>query len=145
MSRFKQLLEEADLVDVYRQHHPDPDPAKSSTMDSPFLDLTDPLFTWRGTPGKDGNPAAGRYYKKGMRIDFLICPTSTLNMFESCEIVGSGVDNTSREFCGSDHCPVIVKMAEAEAGTGAGVGVASTTTTTTTINTTTVTTPTAEV
>ena len=28
--------------------------------------------TWRGCPGKEGPPESGRYYAKGMRIDYVL-------------------------------------------------------------------------
>ncbi|EER06765.1 hypothetical protein Pmar_PMAR018690, partial [Perkinsus marinus ATCC 50983] len=60
---FAELLEAGGLIDAYRQCHPDEDWEKDAT--------------WRGAPGKPPNPPEfGRFYGKGMRIDYVLVPES---------------------------------------------------------------------
>ena len=91
--------------------------------------------TWRGTPGANGQPELGRYYNKGMRIDYVLV--------QACQRVAS-VDRSpwrlssadvaqeplsarvaravvlghgpAREgFLGSDHCPLLVEITSGDA------------------------------
>lgn len=104
---FNELLDRGDLVDAYRELTPFP---------GSHIALDAPVFTWRGTKGRD-TPESGRYYRKGMRIDLLLVERRHLGMIESVEITGAGVDNSDPSFAGSDHCPVHVSLAR---GGGAG-------------------------
>lgn len=120
--RFKALMERADLVDAYRLQHPQADWRKDST--------------WRGTPGRDGVPEAGRYYGKGMRIDYVLVSPSLAPRVVDAVVHGVGPEREG--FLGSDHCPLLVTLAaEPEApaqeqgstsGSGAVVDAAATTT-----------------
>ena len=95
-SRFTNLLEVGGLVDAYRHLHPTPDWK------------TD--VTWRGTPGVH-NPAEGRYYNKGMRIDYVLVCKSLVPRVLTARVHGKGADRAG--FLGSDHCPLIVELATA--------------------------------
>ncbi|KAL1522809.1 hypothetical protein AB1Y20_017779 [Prymnesium parvum] len=90
--RFAMLLHEGGLVDAYRSLHPNPDWQRD--------------VTWRGTPGRDGVPELGRYYNKGMRIDYVLVDKQLEHCVES--VLGKGADRQG--FMGSDHCPVMVKL-----------------------------------
>jgi exonuclease III len=66
-----------------------------------------PHFTWRGSAGANV-PESGRYYRKGMRIDYALVSRSILPMVQSVRIHGRGKDLEG--FLGSDHCPVILTL-----------------------------------
>ena len=68
--------------------------------------------TWRGCAGKDGPPAAGRYYAKGMRIDYVLVDRRLAGSVVRAEVLGGGAER--RGFLGSDHCPLLVELAAAE-------------------------------
>lgn len=95
--RFQAILERAGLVDAYRIVHPHPDWRRD--------------VTWRGAPGRDGVPEAGRYFGKGMRIDFVLCSRSLAPRVSDAIVHGHGPERSG--FLGSDHCPLIVRL-EAE-------------------------------
>jgi len=100
--RFGELLREGRLIDTYRLLHPGPNQEKD--------------FTWRGCEGKEGGYA--RYYKKGMRIDYLLVSRSMLeeggreggqHRVVRATHLGRGVYRA--EFLGSDHCPILLELA----------------------------------
>jgi len=97
-ARFRSLLAAGGLVDAYRTLHPVANWA------------TD--VTWRGCAGKDGPPAAGRYYAKGMRIDYVLVDRRLAGSVVRAEVLGGGAER--RGFLGSDHCPLLVELAAAE-------------------------------
>ena len=91
-------------------------------------------WTWRGAAGLSV-PSAGRYYGRGMRIDYTLVSASLVPRVVRAEILGSGFDRHG--FLGSDHCPVLLELREEgesaggetavgtrkrEAGGGAGEG-----------------------
>eukprot|EP00520_Triparma_pacifica_P010130 CAMPEP_0118652816 /NCGR_PEP_ID=MMETSP0785-20121206/11514_1 /TAXON_ID=91992 /ORGANISM="Bolidomonas pacifica, Strain CCMP 1866" /LENGTH=406 /DNA_ID=CAMNT_0006545347 /DNA_START=104 /DNA_END=1320 /DNA_ORIENTATION=+ len=101
--RFRNLLEKGGLKDVYRFLNPFPRP-KGGNL--PYVDITAPVFTWRGSPGKESKEI-GRYWRKGMRIDLLLASSSMIEGgIDAVQIVGAGEDNKDPTFLGSDHCPV---------------------------------------
>lgn len=113
--RFNAMLARTGLVDAYRIIHPQPDWRRD--------------VTWRGTAGKDGVPEAGRYFGKGMRIDFVLCSQSLAPRVSDALVYGHGPERSG--FLGSDHCPLIVRLGpppadgvthEAPAGGSSGSG-----------------------
>ena len=71
--RFAALKESSGLRDAYRALHPTP----NWRLDS----------TWRGTPGVH-NPAEGRYYNKGMRIDYVLVSEALLPKVSAATVHG---------------------------------------------------------
>ena len=109
-SRFQSICEAGGLVDAYRLLHPQPDWSVDST--------------WRGTPGAHGVPEAGRYYGKGMRIDYVLVDSATAPRVSHATVHGKGPDRAG--FLGSDHCPLIVSLAPSPAESrGEGAAAAS--------------------
>ena len=91
-ARFARTLERARMIDAYRCLWPEPDWQRD--------------VTWRGAPGVN-IPAEGRYYNKGMRIDYCIVPREGVRVVRAL-VCGRGA---SREgFLGSDHCPLLVEL-----------------------------------
>jgi len=91
--RFARTLEQAGMVDAYRLLHPTADWSRD--------------VTWRGTPGANGVPEAGRYYGKGMRIDYAIVPKCGVRVLRA-EVLGHGAARLG--FLGSDHCPLLFEL-----------------------------------
>ena len=88
-----------------------------SRFKNPQPDVTDSAgahWTWRGTPGIK-SPEAGKYYKKGMRIDYSLVSTELLPRLISSEIVGK--DFQRSRFYGSDHSPIVLKLNASASGT----------------------------
>ena len=92
-TRFAALLDVGGLTDVYRHLHP----TANWQIDA----------TWRGTPGVN-NPAEGRYYNKGMRIDYVLTSASLVPRIRRAVVHGKGPER--RGFLGSDHCPLLVEL-----------------------------------
>ena len=70
--------------------------------------------------GRD-TPESGRYYRKGMRIDLLLLESKHVDrLVDAVEITGAGECNGDESFCGSDHCPVFVKLKGGRGGEGEG-------------------------
>lgn len=91
--RFERTLKLARLHDAYRLLHP----TASWERD----------VTWRGTPGREGTaPEAGRYYGKGMRIDY-VCTSESIRVARAV-VLGLGAARDG--FMGSDHCPLLVEL-----------------------------------
>lgn len=74
------------------------------------MDSTGPHWTWRGTPGLK-SPEAGRYYKKGMRIDYSLISHTLLDRLVCSDIVGE--KHERHKFYGSDHSPILLKLKHA--------------------------------
>jgi len=95
--RFNALLEEANLVDVWRHLH-------GAERD----------YSWRGHPGVS---TVGRFRGHGMRIDHHIVPRSLLPRVRSCEFSTAGfelaqlVHRHVDAFFGSDHCALTLTLA----------------------------------
>lgn len=95
-NRFKNLLEIGNLVDVYRLIHPTP----NWSIDA----------TWRGAPGVD-IPNTGRYYDKGMRIDYILVSQELLVAHRVMKANLYGKGGVLRDgFLGSDHCPLLLTI-----------------------------------
>lgn len=95
-NRFKNLLEIGNLVDVYRLIHPTP----NWSIDA----------TWRGAPGVD-IPNTGRYYGKGMRIDYILVSQELLVAHRVMKANLYGKGGVMRDgFLGSDHCPLLLTI-----------------------------------
>ena len=77
-------------------------------------------MTWRGSPGVNGPPETGRYYNKGMRIDYVLVHTSLASRVTSARVHGKGPERVG--FLGSDHCPLVVVLAAASAADAVGAG-----------------------
>jgi len=99
--RFGELLREGKLIDTYRLLRPEPNQEED--------------FTWRGCEGKDGGYA--RYYKKGMRIDYLLVRRAMLegggreggrHRVVRATHLGKGIYRNG--FLGSDHCPILLEL-----------------------------------
>jgi len=93
-ARFAELTKAAGLRDAYRLLHPHPDFKADCT--------------WRGAPGANGVPEAGRYYGKGMRIDYVLVHESLAPRVSSATVHGKGAERAG--FMGSDHCPLTVRI-----------------------------------
>jgi exonuclease III len=94
-NRFKNLLQIGNLVNVYRLIHPTP----NWSIDA----------TWRGAPGVD-IPNTGRYYGKGMRIDYILVSQELLASHRVMK-AKYGKGGVMRDgFLGSDHCPLLVTI-----------------------------------
>ena len=100
------------LLDAHRELHPPPDWQRDAT--------------WRGTPGAPPNPPEyGRYYGKGMRIDYVLIQRPLRARLVRTAVLGHGAQRHG--FLGSDHCPLLLKLAPgdppaAAAATCAGRG-----------------------
>ncbi|KAF4666029.1 hypothetical protein FOL47_004299 [Perkinsus chesapeaki] len=103
--RFSDLLDAGGLIDAYRQCHPAEDWDKDAT--------------WRGAPGKPPNPPDckiisssndryGRFYGKGMRIDYVLVPESMKDDIVSVDNLGVGKER--KGFMGSDHAPLLATI-----------------------------------
>ena len=90
------------LVDAYRHLHPAPD----WTVDA----------TWRGTPGTKGPPESGRYYNKGMRIDYVLVGPALRERILRADVLGGGPMRNG--FLGSDHCPLLVELSASGVAAG---------------------------
>ena len=96
--RFRHVCEGGGLVDAYRLLHPTPSWQRD--------------VTWRGSPGVNGPPETGRYYAKGMRIDYVLVAQSLAPRVITAVVHGTGPER--RGFLGSDHCPLTVTLAPAQ-------------------------------
>ena len=105
-ARFAALLETGQLIDAYRQLHPAADWRRD--------------VTWRGTPGVN-NPSEGRYYNKGMRIDYVCVSSSLAPRIQRAVVHGKGPERSG--FLGSDHCPLSVELGSTPPGAVADVDV----------------------
>lgn len=95
--RFRELCGRGSgLVDAYRHLHPTPNWAVDAT--------------WRGSPGVNGPPETGRYYNKGMRIDYVLLSPRLAPRVTAATVHGKGAERVG--FLGSDHCPLVVTLAE---------------------------------
>lgn len=110
--RFAEILKEGDLVDVWRVLHPDGITQENSNRK--FKSRWEfPNWTWRGHLTKDGQAWQSRYEGKGQRLDYFLLSSSSLTespteVVEECEILGYG--DRREGFCGSDHCPTILRL-----------------------------------
>eukprot|EP00903_Cladosiphon_okamuranus_P008807 g8434.t1 len=101
--RHSDLLASGDgLVDAYRHLHP-------ATSAGTGTDT--PGITWRGTAG-NVVPEAGRYYGKGMRIDYFLVSKELVPRVKEVKVFGSGADR--KGFLGSDHCPLKITLLDSE-------------------------------
>lgn len=96
-SRFTQLVAQGNLVDVWRNLHPN----GSSKERSGLSQWEHSDMTWRGSLSANG---WSRYEGKGQRIDYFLLSKSDVDAVVSCEILGYGTQRVG--FCGSDHSPV---------------------------------------
>jgi len=95
--RFGSILSAGDLVDGYRE----------------LVGAEDNSgFTWRGV-------STGKYGARAMRIDHCIVSRQLISRLRSVENLGHGTERVG--FMGSDHCPVLIKLAaEGDAVDGRG-------------------------
>ena len=86
-SRFKEMLRASHMYDP-----------GVVTSDEP-----NPALTWRGS---------GRYYGEGLRLDYILISQTlaSANCVEQYRTIGYG--HKRYGFFGSDHCPVILELAE---------------------------------
>ena len=104
--RFADLMQAGGLLDAHRLLHPTPDWQRDAT--------------WRGTPGAPPNPPEyGRYYGKGMRIDYVLLQAQLRARLVRTEVLGHGFER--RGFLGSDHCPLLLELAPCDAPPAAAV------------------------
>lgn len=100
--RLSQIMGQADLVDVWRDRFPDGDRRKE------FADPWEaPNYTWRGHMGKTGN-FLSKYEGKGQRLDYFLVSAGLKCKIQECEILGFGSERHG--FCGSDHCPLLLRL-----------------------------------
>lgn len=102
-TRFNNILKQGQLLDVWRELHPE-----GSTTHAHLSKWERPDYTWRGTLGKNGKKA--KYEGTGQRLDYFLTNNIPMEHVQECEILGHG---TAREglFCGSDHCAVKLVLA----------------------------------
>ncbi len=119
--RLAQIRGAGRLVDPFRMLHPPPPPplpseeggsssSSSSSSSSPSSYYYTPghePWTWRGSPGTS-RPEAGRYYKRGMRIDYTLVHESLAGRVVRAEVLGHGYDRQG--FMGSDHSPILLEL-----------------------------------
>ena len=85
-----------ELLDAHRLLHPTPDWKRDAT--------------WRGTPGAPPNPPEyGRYFGKGMRIDYVLIHRQLRARLVRTQVFGHGAERHG--FLGSDHCPLLLELA----------------------------------
>ncbi|CAB1110598.1 unnamed protein product [Ectocarpus sp. CCAP 1310/34] len=100
--RHSRLLESGGgLVDAYRRLNPVPAAGAGDAGTE-----TEGM-TWRGTAGNQV-AAMGRYYGKGMRIDYFLLSTVLAPRIKEVKVFGSGADRDG--FLGSDHCPLMLTL-----------------------------------
>uniref|UniRef100_A0A0G4IED9 Endonuclease/exonuclease/phosphatase domain-containing protein n=1 Tax=Chromera velia CCMP2878 TaxID=1169474 RepID=A0A0G4IED9_9ALVE len=84
----------------------------SSASSAPFP-IEGPFFTWRGTPGLEF-AEKGKYYAKGMRIDHALVQRGLVDQKRVVEIRACGKGAQRAGFMGSDHCPLLLRVAPSE-------------------------------
>ncbi|CBJ25517.1 conserved unknown protein [Ectocarpus siliculosus] len=89
------------LVDAYRRLNPVPAAGAGGAR----TEMEG--MTWRGTAGNQV-AAMGRYYGKGMRIDYFLLSTALAPRIKEVKVFGSGADRDG--FLGSDHCPLMLTL-----------------------------------
>jgi len=95
-ARFADLMHAGELLDAHRLLHPTPDWKRDAT--------------WRGTPGAPPNPPEyGRYFGKGMRIDYVLIHRQLRARLVRTQVFGHGAERHG--FLGSDHCPLLLELA----------------------------------
>ena len=97
--RFREIRQGGHLVDAYRHLHP---------VETTVVQQGHEAWTWRGSAGRDGNPSSGRYWAKGMRIDYTLVHESLVPRIRRSEILGYSPYRTG--FLGSDHCPILLEL-----------------------------------
>jgi exonuclease III len=102
-SRFVQLVSQGNLVDVWRNLHPDVCSAERSELSR----WEQPDMTWRGSLSANG---WSRYEGKGQRIDYFLMSKADVDAVVSCDILGYGTQRVG--FCGSDHSPVSLVLSK---------------------------------
>jgi exonuclease III len=100
--RFASLLQTGNLVDVWRDLHPN-----GSTNRNDLAKWDRPDWTWRGHLGKNGNKS--KYEGRGQRLDYFLLSPFSREAVEKCEILGYGGQREGL-FCGSDHCASLLVM-----------------------------------
>ena len=101
--RFAGIRQVGHLIDSYRMKHP-----IQGELGWGVEDESKP-WTWRGSSGKDGDyKDAGRYYGRGMRIDYMLIHESLRHRIKRSEVLGSSADRI--DFLGSDHCPILLEL-----------------------------------
>lgn len=78
-------------------------------------------FQWSGHPGA---VTVGKYFKRGMRLDYFLVSEQLEERVESCVIPAMEkltqdefFRRDKRGFLGSDHCPMVLKMRSAPEAT----------------------------
>ena len=100
--RFANLLQCANLVDVWRELHPN-----GSNTHSNLSQWDRPNWTWRGHLGKE--KAKSKYEGRGQRLDYFLLSPYRKGVVKACEILGYGSQRQGL-FCGSDHCASILVL-----------------------------------
>jgi exonuclease III len=123
-SRFNEMIQEADFCDVWRELHPngvatlrkiednkDDNGGSTTATTTARINPWDlPNYTWRGHASIKPGERPAKYEGRGQRLDyFLLSPSSSRLVVESCEILGQG-ERKEGLFCGSDHCAVSLNM-----------------------------------
>lgn len=101
--RFSTILKEGILLDVWRELHP------SGVSNLEMKPWDRPEYTWRGHLAQ-GSTYTAKFQGKGQRLDyFLLTPPESLQLVNSCEILGYG-EKREGHFCGSDHCATFISL-----------------------------------
>ena len=93
--RFSQVLGEGQLVDTWRQLHPE----------GVGGDMNDANWSWRGSEHQ-----TDKYHARGMRIDYCLVSKSICARVQEAVIIGKGIQRREG-FWGSDHSPVFLRLA----------------------------------
>lgn len=101
--RFETLLQTGNLVDVWRDLHPN----GSTNRNNDLAKWDRPDWTWRGHLGKNGNKS--KYEGRGQRLDYFLLSPYSREAIERCEIMGYGAQREGL-FCGSDHCASLLVL-----------------------------------
>lgn len=102
--RFSDILTKADLLDIWRDMHP------NGTTTSSQQKWDRPDFTWRGHLGLNGQKS--KYEGRGQRLDYFLASPSSLfrdDSVDRCDILGYGGQREGL-FCGSDHCASLLVL-----------------------------------
>ena len=103
--RFQKIRTDGGLVDAYRLLNPVIEGGMHTTVTKGRE-----AWTWRGMPGRNGESQKGRYFGRGMRIDYTLVSQSLVDRVERAEILGFG--EYQENFIGSDHCPILLELRE---------------------------------
>lgn len=100
--RFSKMIENGNLIDIWRDLHPNGSHIKDSTQFKSCWDH--PNWTWRAHLSKNSK---NKYEGRGQRLDYFLLSRSSALKPIKCDILGYGSQRKGL-FCGSDHCASIL-------------------------------------